>query len=124
MLKNEELRDLAKAAVSHPKWEFREDTKIYFKDLSSWNRVSRWDAAFSKTVDPKTLHWLPDFSDPKTLDCLKALVRDLSGDASWDVTPILEGGETLWLADKPSRARQTRHGSEASAAVAKLLSIP
>lgn len=64
--------------------------------------------------------WLPDLSDPATLGCVLALVREAWGDPTAHVEPSYEGKWRAWAgrysADNPPISRST----EAEALVAAL----
>jgi hypothetical protein len=62
---------------------------------------------------------LPDFSDPATLGCLLALVREAQHEPTYLPT-CLDADDEAWVIESPSQERQTRYGSYASALIAAL----
>jgi len=66
---------------------------------------------------------LPDLTDPATVGCLLALVRDAWGDPTYLPT-CLDAHDEAWVIESPKRERQTRYGSYASVLVAALESAP
>ncbi len=65
----------------------------------------------------------PDLSDPATLGCLLALVREARREPGY-APSCLDAIEGAWVVETPSRKRQTRYASEAEALVAALESAP
>jgi len=66
---------------------------------------------------------LPDLTDPATLGCLLALVREVRHESTWLPT-CLDAEDEAWIVEPPSRNRQTRHESYAAALVAALEAAP
>lgn len=67
-------------------------------------KIQSGDSSNCKRITPQLLtslpnegspQWNPDLGDPQTLDCLKATIREVTGDESWDVCELLEGGEVV-----------------------------
>ena len=63
----------------------------------------------------------PDLSDPATLGCLLALVRESRKEPMYLPTCL---HDEAWIVDRPSSLRQTRYESEAEALVAALVAAP
>ena len=62
---------------------------------------------------------VPDLTDPATLGCLLALVREAQHEPTYLPT-CLDADDEAWVIEAPSQERQTRYGSYASALVAAL----
>ena len=82
----------------------------------------RWVNPYNPADQHEPDHW-PDLTDPATLGCLLALVREAWGDHLWLPTCI-DADDQAWVVDSPSRNRQTRHESFAAALVAALEAAP
>ena len=67
---------------------------------------------------------LPDLSDPATLGCLLALVREARKDPTYLPTCLQGPPDEAWVVDRPSRKRKTWYESEAAALVAALEAAP
>jgi hypothetical protein len=66
---------------------------------------------------------IPDLSDPATIGCLIALVREARREPGY-APSCLDAIEGAWVVETPSRKRQTRYASEAEALVAALEAAP
>lgn len=66
---------------------------------------------------------LPGLTDPATLGCLLALVREARQESTWLPT-CLDAEDEAWVVEPPSRNRQTRHESYAAVLVAALEAAP
>jgi len=66
---------------------------------------------------------LPDFTDPATLGCLLALVREAWGEPTYLPT-CLDAHDEAWVIESAAQKRQTRYGSYASVLVAALKRAP
>jgi len=66
---------------------------------------------------------LPDLTDPATLGCLLALVREARGEPTYLPT-CLDVHDEAWVINPPIPWRQTRHGSYAAVLVAALEAAP
>ena len=62
----------------------------------------------------------PDWNDPATRGCLLSQVREARGEPTYCPYPIDDGGEVMWVVEKPGPVRQTRYHSEADAMLAAL----
>jgi len=67
--------------------------------------------------------WLPDLTDPATLGCLLALVREARGEPTYLPT-CLDVHDEAWVVNPPIPWRQTRYENYASALVAALEAAP
>ena len=108
------MSDLAKRAVACKGWRWmpgmlRRATGHHASGPQG-PRVERWDEDDAFVVGWSDTDWLPDLSDPATLGCLLALVREAWGDphvyvlacaSDWFTvcSPNAEGGK--WLAHPP-----------------------
>jgi hypothetical protein len=94
--------DLARRAVACPKWKWLPGMLAVTS-----NGVVGFRVADSAVVPPTCLVGLPDFTDPATLGCLLALVRDAWGDphaSVWYDSPIWHyGARWAWHALDQSR---------------------
>jgi hypothetical protein len=66
---------------------------------------------------------LPDLTDPATLGCLLALVREARGEPTYLPT-CLDVHDEAWVVHPPGPWRQTRYESYASVLVAALEAAP
>jgi len=65
----------------------------------------------------------PDLSDPATLGCLLALVREARREPGY-APACLDAIDGAWVVERPSSKRQTRYGSEIECLVAALEAAP
>ena len=82
-----------------------------------YHRASEWAIEHGHTFNEDCQ---PDWNDPATRGCLLAQVREARGEPTYCPYPIDDGGEVMWVVEKPSTARQTRYHSEADAMLAAL----
>jgi hypothetical protein len=87
----DEMIALSRRAVACPKWRWMPGMLAYFAHDGRYTRVSMPDAWGSSTA-------LPDLTDPATLGCLLALVRDAYADARITVVPR---GARVWAVVYP-----------------------
>lgn len=66
---------------------------------------------------------VPDWNDPATRGCLLHQVRQARGESWYCPYPVDDGGEVMWVIEKPGRVRQTRYHSEADALLAALRGV-
>ena len=66
----------------------------------------------------------PDLTDPATLGCLLALVREARSEPWYHPAALGDASDLLWVSAQPSHMRQTRYTTEAEALVAALEAAP
>ena len=115
----DELTDLARRAVSCPGWRWLPGMRVEYADKLGCRRHTRLVGGDPSAVlldsDP-----LPDLSDPATVGCLLALVREAWGDPAAHAAP---DGDWHIYGDMP----ETEYGigdTEAAALVAALEAAP
>jgi hypothetical protein len=82
-----DLDDLARLLVTLPWWRWMAGARGRCESEGDWWRFTSANGASGETggyatffaADPEEWGVLPDLSDPATLGCLRALVRDLTG---------------------------------------------
>jgi hypothetical protein len=109
--------ELAKRAVACKGWRWMpgmltESGYRVCDNNCTWPHLQKGDTLRSG------LHF-PDLTDPATLGCLLALVREARQESTWLPT-CLDAENEAWVAELPSRNRQTRHESYAAVLVAAL----
>lgn len=87
---NEELRELGRRAVACKGWRWMEGMQCRWQDIdgSPWwevrlnDETGAWEVVRFGTYDGEPIHRaaIPDLSDPATVGCLLALVREVWGD--------------------------------------------
>ena len=70
------------------------------------------------------LKFFPDLTDPATLGCLLALVREARSEPWYHPAALGDASDLLWVSAQPSHMRQTRYTTEAEALVAALEAAP
>lgn len=108
-----ELIELARRAVACKGWRWMPGM-VTVPPFA--RRLSAADLALS-LHDEKAL---PDLTDPATVGCLLALVREAHNDPTYLPTCLQEPPDEAWVVNRPQRQRQTRYESEAEALVAAL----
>lgn len=68
-------------------------------------------------------HAYPDLLDPATVGCLLHLVRQARNEPAWLPTSLFDGGELLWVIEKPSAHAQTRYETMESTLIAALYGV-
>jgi len=124
-----ELRDLGQRAVACADWRWMPG----MLDVEGWRILRGEDAGAGASLanaDGEVMHdrslsldVLPDLTDPATIGCLLALVREAWGDPL--VTPCADvgNGAGVWRVDVGS-ARFGHYPTEAAALVAALEAAP
>jgi hypothetical protein len=126
----------ARRALACPRWRWMAGMLAHFEHDGRYTRVSMPDAWFSTTA-------LPDLTDPATLGCLLALVREAwrcptayvrqsttrrqsDGVIAWEVCDLYLDAEACRALGVPREGSvgSWGHGSEAEALVAALESAP
>ena len=119
------LEDLGRRAVACKHWRWMPG--MYIRPLEF--RVVWFDDFAVGECDQISYRWeripdaYPDLSDPATIGCLLALVRDARRDPGYGPS-CLDAIEGDWVVERPSFARQTRYASEAEALVVALEAAP
>ena len=115
---------LARRAVACPKWRWLPGMLVRCGDWLPVRMVSV-DAARAALLSENAI---PDLTDPGTLGCLLALVREAWGDSCACVLPIDYGpGGVLWVCRLTASGHSLRDRywtTEAEALVAALESAP
>jgi hypothetical protein len=139
---SEEQIALAKRAVACKGWRWMEGMGVVDGDGLK-NRVTRvepvdmygdgvevvpWEMVHRLVADSCCSQWrehgiLPDLTDPATLGCLLALVREARGEPTYLPT-CLDVHDEAWVVHPPGPWRQTRYESYASVLVAALEAAP
>jgi len=131
------MEELASRAVASPHWRWMPGM-LTLEEIVPPAITLGWDAARVLHADEgdavrvctvlgkaRDIHdtALPDLTDPATLGCLLALVREVRHESTWLPT-CLDAEDEAWIVEPPSRNRQTRHESYAAALVAALEAAP
>jgi hypothetical protein len=126
---------LARRAVACPGWRWMPGMLGLSAKAGLW-RVEQADltALFGAGAGPASIHevgaWLPDLTDPATLGCLLALVREAWGDSAMSVTAgYTKDRKVEWEVEHPHpdslpEALWTYFDTEAEALVAALETAP
>ena len=101
--------------------------------LGAWRVVDADETGIEATTDigdswrgktlPVLMSSLPDLTDPATLGCLLALVREVRGEPTYLPT-CLDVHDEAWVINPPIPWRQTRYESYASVLLAALEAAP
>jgi len=118
----EEQIELAKRAVACKGWRFMGGMRVLDPIGPHPQRISDDDEGEASW---RANYWLPDLTDPATLGCLLALVREAWGDphasASWDYET---NGQVVVACSRTSRWIFRDRQTEAEALVAALEAAP
>jgi len=115
----EDMIELGKRAVACKGWRWMPGMLVRCGDWLPVRMVSV-DAARAALLSENAL---PDLTDPATVGCLLALVREAWGDPTYLPT-CLDADDEAWVIESPAQERQTRYGSYASVLVRALESAP
>jgi len=121
----ESTEDLARRAVACKGWRWLPGMRVVSQSGQHWRIWSETRSVYEPEgiIDCVPTNDLPDLTDPATLGCLLALVREAWGDHVWLPTCVDLEAEA-WIVGSPSRNRQTRYDTEAAALVAALEAAP
>jgi len=111
---------LAKRAVACKGWRFMGGMRVLDPIGPHPQRISDDDEGEASW---RANYWLPDLTDPATLGCLLALVREVRGEPTYLPT-CLDVHDEAWVINPPIPWRQTRYESYASVLVAALEAAP
>jgi len=107
----EEQIALARRAVSCKGWRWMPGMRVLGGDRITERTLAIDHGAF------------PDLTDPATLGCLLALVREARGEPTYLPT-CLDAHDEAWVINPPIPWRQTRYESYASVLLAALEAAP
>ena len=119
------LEELGRRAVACKHWRWMPG--MYIQPLEF--RVVWFDDFAVGECDQISYLWdripdaYPDLSDPATLGCILALVREARREPCY-APSCLDAIDGAWVVETPSRKRQTRYASEAEALVTALEAAP
>jgi hypothetical protein len=115
-----DMINLAKRAVACKGWRFIGGMRVLDPIGPQPQRISDDDEGEASWRDD---YWLPDLTDPATLGCLLALVREARSEPTYLPT-CLDAHDEAWVINPPIPWRQTRYESYASVLVAALEAAP
>ena len=116
---------MARRAVACKGWRWMPGMRAVSPSGKHWRVWSDTRSVYEPEgcMDSAPAEWskdVPDLTDPATLGCLLALVREARLDPHYQPTWLGSCSDAAWVIDPPSRDRQTRHESYASVLVAAL----
>lgn len=120
-----DMRALAEQAAQCAGWRWLPGMRAVYSD-GAWYRLTEGDAAYGIPVKyrpPNPRGAKPDLTDPATVGCLLALVREAWGDDGAHVWCDHRTGEWQWMANGQAGSVHARHDgypTEAHAATAAL----
>ena len=129
-----ELTELARRVVACPRWRWMPGMRLECGDILLWSDDQHWHCCGD---NQNWIRWrhdrigqaergsLPDLTDPATLGCLLALVREAWKSPVAQVSPSLPDGYlwTCYINDE-AEDRLFREKTEAEALVAALEAAP
>jgi len=127
----EQMLDLARRAVACKGWRWMPGMRTT-EGMRTIHDPRLWpdrpcairEGTWVDTAVPRPLgDHLPDLTDPATLGCLLALVREARGEPTYLPT-CLDVHDEAWVINPPIPWRQTRYESYASVLVAALEAAP
>ncbi len=127
------IEDLGRRAVACKHWRWmrgmlasngEEYVRIFYVSANHLHLIELEDDEFGMVRIPKDTCLIPDLSDPATLGCLLALVREAWGDDRICVAPMTRNTWGVVIRNPIRIGAQFREDSEAASLVAALEAAP
>lgn len=106
------MKDIARQLTAHPRWRWVPGMRALYPG-GAWHRVTDGDYAYGippvyRPPNPRDAY--PDLADPATVGCIASVVREVWGDESLHLIPLLDDTGLAWETDSDAYHREAMGG--------------